>query len=96
MQDKKYSTIKEKIKEREKLTLSISKSFIDQKEKSKQNYLKKIETQSFYDESRDHVYSRAKMKNNNFESGKFKFKREFSLIDSKSKRIDQYYSKYVE
>ena len=47
MQDKKYSTIKEKIKEREKLTLIISKSFVDQKEKSKQNYLKKIETQSF-------------------------------------------------
>lgn len=94
MQDRKFSYINQKIKEREKVAELISKSFINEKEKSKEKYVMKIENQSFFDVSKDHAYSKAKKNNNNFESNNTK--RDLSLIDTGSKRVDQYYNKYVE
>lgn len=91
----KFTTINEKIKEREKLTDFISKSFIDEKQKSKEKFVMTIENQSLYNECKDHVYSRAKIKNNNFESNT-RNKSEVSNVDTRSKRVDEYYSKYVE
>lgn len=95
MQNQKLSTINQKIKEREKVADLISKSFVNEKQKSKENYVRTLENRSFFDESRDHAYSRSKRKNNNFETEIIR-DCDLSFGDHKDRKVDQYYTMYVE
>jgi len=104
MQNSRFKTIREKIKEREKVANSISRSIDHERDRSKEKYVKKIESQSFLNENEDHTYARAKLKHHNFQTTQKTVKDksndlsfgERSKREDKSNLVDQYYTKYVD